>query len=84
MFKLGLKKRLKLKEYYNKRMIKQNKCTEIVIMMKLENGKGTMVRTLLDSGCSETIVLKGLLKRIGEKYYLLKNKSNIKLMVAIL
>ena len=27
-------------------------------MMKLENGKGKMVRALLDSGCSKTIVLK--------------------------
>ena len=58
MFKLGLKKRLKLKEHYNKRMLKENKCTEIVIMMKVENGKGKMVRALLDSGCSKTIVLK--------------------------
>ena len=39
-------------------MLKENKCTEIVIMMKLENGKGKMVRALLDSGCSKTIVLK--------------------------
>ena len=26
--------------------------------MKLENGEGKMIRALLDSGCSKTIVLK--------------------------
>ena len=31
---------------------------EMIVMVKDENGKGTMCRALLDSGCSRTIILK--------------------------
>ena len=65
-------------------MLKENKRTEIVIMMKLENGKGKMVRALLFPVVLKQLFKKNSLKRKGEKYYLLKNISNIKLMVATL
>ena len=65
-------------------MLKQNKCTETVIMTKLENGKGKMVRALLDSGCSKTIVLKEFTQKKRRKVLPPDEQLKYKLMVASL
>lgn len=57
----NVKIRPQVKKHSNKEKLNQQIYAETVIMVKLKNGQCRMLRALVDSGCSKTIVLKSLL-----------------------
>ena len=50
---------------------------DIIIMVKDQNGKGMILRALLDSGCSRTIILKQFTNRKNRRLLAEKDKNKI-------
>ena len=62
------KKKTIVKEQYNQRMEIKQRCTEAVVIVKLANGKCKVLRALLDSGCTKTMILKEFTEQGNRKH----------------